>query len=237
MKKFFRSKKILFAFFLFSLSVLQSCAMNSSETESENAVLDDDVFLKSAIEKEYENTNWSENLCDVSKMESAVFLPGARKNIAQTPENAIATEGGASLPVYPSIEGFGSLDTSAISKECRTFLDSFCKSLSEGKESAFDFMKKDREYLLALFLFDAKEKWEATYSTPFPEKARFSSWRYSAPFFAKDLFLVKVCFFLPSEIDSKGFFNVELFLDVDDREDGNFSINQIRFAKGGKSGD
>ena len=234
MKKFFRSKKILFAFFLFPLSVLQSCAMSSSETESESALSDDDVFLKSAIESEYEKTQWTENLSDISKMESSVFLPGARKNIAQTPENAIATEGGATLPVYPSIEGFGSLDTSALSKECRQFLDSFCKSLSQGEESAFDFMRKDREYLLSLFLFDAKEKWESAYSEPFPEKERFSSWRYAAPFFAKDLFLVKVCFFLPSEIDSKGFFNVELFLDS---ADGKFSINQIRFAKGGKSGD
>ena len=70
--------------------------------------------------------------------------------------------------IYPSLDGFGSLDTSAISSEMRDFLSRTCSSISKWNLSAVK-MSSAREFSLILFKYDVEHSWKSLYKKPFPE--------------------------------------------------------------------
>ena len=82
---------------------------------------------------------------------------GILKSIALTPVIVISSgDREQENPVYPYLEGFGSLDVSDIPLPIRSVLDSFCLSLSKDTD-ADSYMSKKGLYSLALFYKDLSE--------------------------------------------------------------------------------
>ncbi len=77
-------------------------------------------------------------------------------SVALTPQTIVAVEQEAK-PVFPSLPGFTTLDTSALDGQTLYLLKAFCENM-EGTKSRWNssesFMQADRAYALVVFLYD-----------------------------------------------------------------------------------
>ena len=216
-------KRLIIA--IFFSSIFFSCAMNGTENAEDNRENAGGDFLRSRIESQFNETVWLEGLSSSAKKTLASNVPGAKKGIPATPETASATDTAADAPIFPYIEGFGILDSSSLSAEAKSALDGFCAALASGNDAS-GFMTESRKYEFSIFLFDLKENYQSIFGVDFPENAIFDSWKYAAPVFGDDFFLVIVRFFA-----NKKYFDAEIYLD--ESENG-WRVNQIRARKGAR---
>ena len=199
---------------LLSLLLFVSCSMADSEEDFE---INDDSFLKSQIEAKYSQTLWTSALSPDALEEKHDTLPGILTSVRVTRDNLYAGGQDTFAPVYPYLEGFGSLDISDLSAEVRSFLDGFCASFC-AQGDAYSYMEENRQYELAIFLFDLKEKWSGY---PADDVALFSSYIYGKPLIDDRLFLVPIRFIS----ESGDYIDCDIFLSDDA---GEWRVSQIR---------
>lgn len=188
------------AFFLGFLFFSCSNAQNI-----EIAHLDDDTLKIISSEKE-------KTLIWTRELESVRLTRDYSKNAFATSDvhllpTSITTAETQNLPIYPHIQGFGSLDTSELSSELKTFLNEFCVSVSEWNLKD---VKVDENAVFSLVLFknDVEEIYKQEKGEKFSSstvettengealKAKyFDRWLFGEPFFDENYVQVPIRFF------------------------------------------
>lgn len=116
------------------------------------------------FQERFAGVDWTEELeggllSQRRQLDEAMF---ARRSL-ETPEGASVVKVPEADMVYPSIEGFGSLNISAMPLGLRQLMDSFCQDLldlSQDKArsglytSLASMMLSGRSYMLSMYLYD-----------------------------------------------------------------------------------
>lgn len=134
---------------LFIFCSLFSC---SSSTE-ENYVDPDIVTLRYTADGLYKSTVWTEEVEPDRLTSNVSAVKGISSRVTLSPLVVLACKTSDSESIFPSLDGFGSLDTTLISSPLREMLTSFSDSISKNKD-ADSFMVQDCVYSLALFYRD-----------------------------------------------------------------------------------
>ncbi len=232
-------------FFLPLASVLlilsfSSCSQGSS---SDIVYLNDDT-LRSVTSRKEASLQWTRELESVRLLRDVSRNEAVSPSLGLTvPVLSVAETRFSGPSIYPVLPGFGSLDTSLITGEYRTFLDDFCASVSKWniREDSFE---PSSIFSLAFFMHDISSLWTDFFGEDFPiseknqasdgsstekqeaqvEKTLFSRWIYGEPFFDVDGVHLPVRFFC-----AKGSVDVILY---STRE--TFKLNQIVVQKWNK---
>lgn len=131
------------------------------------------------------------------------------------------------MPLYPVLEDFGSLDTTGISKELKTFLDSFSETVMKWKLDQ-KMMNSASVFSLILFKNDVESNWKDKMKTEFfvsDEVPLFASKIYGEPTFIGEEIIVPVRFECKS-----GSLDARLHVDFASE----FKIGQIVILRWGK---
>ncbi|MCR5494063.1 MAG: hypothetical protein K6F15_00340 [Treponema sp.] len=176
--------RLLFPFLIILSLLLISC----SGGQGSDKVISEEITIRALAEHRENELLWTREL------ESVRLLLDTKKN--QVVADSIKLEplvmtsaltGKKSL--YPYLEGFGSLDTSSISKEMKTFLDSTFESLAKWQLSSLK-VQDNSIFSLTLFKYDIEHLWEENFSETFPivqdDITLFQSKLYGEPYFLED---------------------------------------------------
>ena len=129
-------------------------------------------------------------------------------------------------PVYPSLDGFGSLDSTQLVPEAKKIVEKIAENIVSWKfdESLFN---ANSIFSLVLFKYDVENCWKENFGENFPagEEQKFSAYYFGEPFVEEEFISVPLRF-----RNSKGFVDVQLFID----RSQNFKIAQILVKKWGK---
>ena len=152
-------------FFLFLITVLLISCSNKNKIESN---LHYKNTLKYKIDERFNSVDWTKEIEKDRLTANISKLDTINNNIPLTPIVVLNSKyGQTAKPIYPYIEGFGSLDLSNLTKEQRNILDNFCNAI-KSQENADSYMETSSKYELYLFINDLKENWESTFNTKFP---------------------------------------------------------------------
>ena len=227
---------ICFAAVLFCNSLL-SCSNGSQGA----GVLDESTTLRSTAESLYTSTLWTEEL-EVDRLTAKVnAVSGISEKLNLTPLVVSARVSSDAEKIFPSLENFGSLDTTLISSPLRDMLSSFCEAVSTY-EDADRFMLKESLYTLSLFYSDFErifstcfdfsepqaseqtpEAGESSDEAPVTEKKRFfDSFVLGQPFLDGRYYEVPVKFFSKEATMTLSVYCFE--------ESGSWKIDQIQIA-------
>ena len=144
-------------------------------------------------------------------------------SIKLSPEAMIASLS-LSEAAYPYIQGFASLDTSLMSSELQSALESFVTTLFRN-ESADASFAPENLFSYVFFLSDLKSGWKAHFGTDFPDAQTplFTSSLYGSPFIEEAGAEVPVRF-----RSSGGFIDALLYFEKDEEV---YTINNIEIRK------
>ena len=134
---------------------------------------------------------WTRELESVRLLKDIKKIDGVVSSVKLNKYVIVASEDNGS-EIYPSIKDFGSLDTTSISSELYTFLESFSQSLSLGKIDESLFNPKSVVFYV-LFENDLKNIWKDLMGMDMPffseeeeknvldSQKVFNSWLYGKP--------------------------------------------------------
>ncbi|QTQ11390.1 hypothetical protein HRI96_03770 [Treponema parvum] len=161
-------------------SVFFACSNIGSPAESEGK---DKTLMSLMAER---RIDWENELEPIALKRNIEKLDGVESGVDITPQTYALSALKRGSTVYPFIEGFGSLDTSSLTKEAKAVLDGFCNAFLDGsgEESYIDAEKK---YALVFFLSDIKLFFKT-------EKNIFDGRTYGTPFIKDETFGVPVRF-------------------------------------------
>ncbi len=124
--------------------------------------------LKAAAEKKISGTDWTFELEKDRLTQDISTVNSIEKKIKLTPQVLLNSNYAAKLnPVYPYLEGFGSLDTSNFNSEIKKMSAEFASGLCKNQFSTAFFDASDI-YELALFSLELKNRWKETFGLPYP---------------------------------------------------------------------
>lgn len=139
-------KVLLFLTVLFSIS-----AVSCSSSEGESAV-DSHKTLRRQAENLLTVTNWSEEI-ESNRLTEAVEIPSGISSSVKLSPLVLNASDSVTEKIYPDLEGFGSLNVSAmppeVKKLVRNFASAFCKN-----EETDQFMASSSKYELGLLYKD-----------------------------------------------------------------------------------
>lgn len=225
MCKFYFYLKCFVILFVFSFF---SCSSSNEEIIKYN--LDDNLHF--ITEKKNEDLIWTRELESVRLLKDIKKIEGVVPAVKLNKYVVVATEDIGS-EIYPAIKGFGSLDTTSISSELYTFLESFSQSISLGKIDESLFNSKS-VFSYVLFENDLIKIWEDLFGLDMPsfseEKEKnildsekvFTSWVYGKPILFDSEIQVPVRFIKKSK-----FIDILMFLSND-------KIDQIQITQWGE---
>lgn len=154
--------------FLFVLSVVFLAAVSSCSHSSKIDYSEDDVSLKNDIEKKINSVSWTKEIESTRLSEDISSVDSVEKSIKLTPVVFLNSRFSSSLkPVYPYLEGFGSLDISGFNSQIMLMTRQFSDSLLKGAGDNSLFDKAD-VFELALFMKDLKDSWQDAFGEPYP---------------------------------------------------------------------
>jgi len=199
-----------------------SCANGSSSAVTEQGK----NTLRSEADGKEADVLWTRELESMRLVQDISRQDGVDKAVKLTPQSVISAPS-AESPVYPFIDGFGSLDTSRISPDLLAALDSACAAVS-SQQSADSLMAQGCLYSYVLFLSDFKNGWKTAFGQDMPDPPvnLFTSRVYGAPFIQDD-YEIPVRFKC-----AKGYADV-LFCFI--KNDGGYKISQIDIQKWGRT--
>lgn len=151
-------------FFIIALSLLFfSCSNSGTEDLSENS-----LSLKATAEKKISETDWTFELEKDRLAQDISTVKSIEKKIKLTPQVLLNSNYASGLePVYPYIEGFGSLNTSNFNPEIKKIALEFASSLCKNQFSS-EFFDSSDIYELALFSLELKNRWQESFGLPYP---------------------------------------------------------------------
>lgn len=131
--------------------------LNSCNNANQNQIQIDEHNLKQIVDKKNENISWTQEL-EKSRLSQRIDkLDYINSSLQLTPNTMVAFESSLSrLPVYPSLDNFGSLDISDIDENALYVVNQFCSKIND-KESCQNLMNKNSIFALTLFLYDTSE--------------------------------------------------------------------------------
>ncbi len=158
------NKKVFHLFIFCALSALFSCA-KSSDTENISST----DTLKAAAEQKFSQIKWTDELEKDRLVKNISTVNTVEKNIQISPAVFINSSYSENLaPVYPVLEGFGSLDVSKLKPEIKKMTEQFAQSLCTAEIDSSLFDGAD-VYEGALFEKDLKDGWKTSFAEDFPE--------------------------------------------------------------------
>ena len=156
-------KNFVFYFAVFCL-IFVSCKNGDIGDMNQNS-----SSLKSVAEKKITETDWTFELEKDRLAQDISVVNSIEKKIKLTPQVFLNSAYSKNLePVFPCVEGFGSLNTSNFNSEIKKMTEEFASSLCKNKFASNLFDSSDI-YELALFSIELKNRWEKTFDFPYPE--------------------------------------------------------------------
>ncbi|MFA6856988.1 MAG: hypothetical protein WCR31_07255 [Treponema sp.] len=217
-------KGTFFIFFFYALLFVVSCA------NGHTAVLTDSNgdTLRSQADKKDKEILWTRELESMRLVQNISTVDGVDKAVKLTPQSVIASSL-VPVPVYPFIDGFGSLDTSLISSELKAALETACMTVSAQK-NADSLMAEGCLYSYVLFLSDLKTGWKETFGEDIPDvnngENLFTKEIYGTPFLDDD-------YEIPVRFECrKGYIDILIcFI----KTDNGYKIDQLIIQKWGRA--
>lgn len=214
------SKVFITAFLVSLFMIFFSCNNNVPIDLSSGS---DETLRQAALRRE-QSLMWAREIESVRLTRDITTSPVISKNVKFSPE-VFAVSSDDYQPVYPGLEGFGSLDTSEITQELSVFLEKVAASIASWPLDS-KYMEKDSLFSLILFKSDVEKSWKNEFGNSFPEGDRvFDSLIFGEPFVESEAVLVPVRFF-----HKKNYLDLELYIYTGDK----FSIGQILINRWGK---
>lgn len=161
--------KSVFMLFILSLfiSFMFSCS-NSSRIDYS----DEEDSLKNALEKKINSVSWTKELEENRLSSSISSVDSVEKNIRLTPSVFLNSRFSSELnPIYPYLEGFGSLNIAGFDSQIKLMAERFSDLLLKGTVDDSFFNKED-VFELALFMKDLKDSWQDVFGEPYPSKEK-----------------------------------------------------------------
>ena len=154
--------------------------------------------LRYSAESLYDATEWAEEIEFDRLTASVSSVEGISARLNLSPLIVLASVPSDSTRIFPNLEGFGSLDTTLISKRLREMLTSFCECIAANKE-ADKFMESNCLFSLALFYEDFERIFASCFDfsdeQDSSETAYFDSFVLGEPFLDGVYYEVPVKFF------------------------------------------
>lgn len=147
--------------------------------------------LKQVAARKNENIIWTSEIEAFRLSKNTSTSSSVATTIKLTPEIIAVSENNSSL--YPVLEGFASLDTSAFSDSLLNYVQGLCKAVSAWSISAKD-MAPCSDFSLTLFKYDVESLWHEYNGVDFPSEKLFEKWLIAEPFFEDDVVQVPVRF-------------------------------------------
>lgn len=172
--------KLVFFLLILQFFLFFSC----SSGQSSEKIISDEVSLKVLSQNREQELLWTRELESVRLLLDTKKNQVVADNIKLEPLVMTGTVSGKS-PVYPYLDGFGSLDTTSISREMRAFLDETFKTLSLWQVQSLK-MQENSIFSAVLFKYDVENLWQNQFGEKFPlvseDMPLFSAKLYGEPF-------------------------------------------------------
>lgn len=214
-----------------SIIIVSSLLLTAVSCANSHTVILSDTAgetLRSQSDKKNREILWTRELESMRLVQDIAHTDSVDKAVKLTPQT-IVVSAVQTQPVYPFIDGFGSLDTSLITQDIRNVLDTFCRNVSTGL-SADQCMADGCLYSYVLFADDLKNGWKSSFGEEFPEVSEnaplFTRMIYGAPFIDDADYEIPVRFEC-----SGGYIDILLYFE---KKGSEYKINQIEIQKWGK---
>lgn len=174
--------------FTFVISVLFICALTGcNNAAGKNQITDQDSLKKISSDKE-DSINWTGELEKKKLTYKIDRFSLISDSLPLNPEVFMAFEAGnPQFPVYPQLEGIGSLDISDLDKSAASVINNFCSSFfSQKQENCETMMNEGCLFALVLFNYDVGKIGFGTDT---------ATWIFGKPFIAEEVFQVPVRFY------------------------------------------
>lgn len=209
--------------FLFAAIVLALSAVSCSQPNT--ALQEESDTLRTTAEALDRDTFWADELESSVLTARLSGADGIDSSVPVSPKTvAISVQESGCAPVYPEVEGFASLDVSALSEGALRVLNRFCAAVI-AEEPPFELMADGRTYVLSLFLYDLSR---------LPRGRGFGRYVLGKPFVSDELCQCPVRFFYKAESQVKAATykadGIDFFLYVV-QEDGEWKIQQIVYGE------
>ncbi len=213
--------KVFFRILL--LILISSFIASCSAGHGNDRIFSDTNTIKELASEREKELLWTRELESVRLLLDTKKNASVQDNIILEPVVMLGAHNSSAV-IYPVLDGFGSLDTSSVSKELKTSLDKACTSISKWKVSELNVNSKNA-YTAVLFKYDIENEWKNNFKASFPAvedgAELFSTWLYGNPFAEDDCIQIPVRFF-----SRYGTVDVLLFFDA-----SNYHINEIQIQK------
>ena len=190
--------KKTFHFFIILSSVLSVMLIlfSCKNAQESSAVVTENNTIKKAVQDKELEITWTQEL--ENDRLSQVINRNSMQLGPDVPYNKdLYKIAGSDTPVYPSIAGFGSLDTSNMYISVRDKLNQFCEAFCEpdhtGAEEVFS-----QKYIFnyVFFVKDFEDGWKKHFGTDeISEEGYFTKWIYGEPFNGSDIIQIPVRFY------------------------------------------
>lgn len=211
-------------FCIFALSFFSVLYISCSNGAGSDKIISESATIKQLTFERDSDLLWTRELESVRLLLDVKKNQAVSDNVLLEPVVMICANTNKAA-VYPYLENFGSLDTSSISKELRTFLDGSCEHICEWKPELL-MLKDSALFSLILFKYDIENQWTENFNEDFPvvseEQKLFDSWFYGEPFINDGELQIPVRFAV-----KKGFIDIKMFIDSAE----SFKIDGIQILK------
>lgn len=167
-KAIMKSKKsiLFFEFSILFTAILMG--ITGCSTKDKKADSDSDLTLRAQSEKRFKEIEWTDPIEKDRLTQNISESPKIAKTIKLTPVIFLCGDYAKNIePVYPNLDGFGSLDTSGIPDEIKLSVTSFSENLCTLSAND-ELMMAGSVYELALFESDLKNEWKKVFLEDFP---------------------------------------------------------------------
>ena len=160
---------------------------------------DDAQTLRALAQAMAESVPWTDELERDRLTATVSVADGVDRHVLLSPLSVLAGAAARKVPpVYPFLEGFGSLDTTLIVPDVKTVLDGFCDAVCRA-ENADSFMARGCLYQLALFYRDGdlvlpESSPDADSDEKKPAFSFFDTYFYGQPYVTGETYEVPVRF-------------------------------------------
>ena len=213
-------------FFAVTLIFLSILFFSCSSDSSIDLISGSDETLRVTFSERNSNVIWSREI-ESSVLSRKINTSAYVSSTVKLEPEVYLASANDETPVYPSLAGFGSLDSTQISPEAKSAVGKFIGNIITWN---FDenLVKENSLFSLVLFKYDIENGWKANFAEDFPsdaEKKLFTTYYYGEPFVEEESLSVPVRL-----KNSKGFVDIQIFVDKTE----NFKVSQILIKKWGK---
>lgn len=212
---------LIFCLAFFSCSNEQVLKVNLTEQDT----------LKTFLEDKENETNWNEEI-EGSRL-SQKIVPDASlisSEVSMTVQTASVTKN-YNAELYPWLENFGSLDTTALSKADLKFVNDFITSLSEnfynGPET---FFKSEYQFNYEFFKNDFLALWKSKFNEDFNDENSsekfFTDWVLGEPSFSENEVIIPVRLYKNNKTA-----DLKIFQEINPLANGIYKIEIIKMGE------